>query len=196
MVTGWQTLYDYKYECIHWFYFNEKGEQLLGWQKIGADYYYFSPDNGYMYYYGWYDIDGKSYWFKPTGQMITGWYHFNGEDMMDGYPGFTLWAYCDSDGQGHNGWLYDGGYWYYLENGEMFYGMWYIDEVLYAFDLDGRMLADQFVTPYDFDRSEFNATNPYHFDADGKGSNGWVWYDGNTRYYYVNGESHIKETRY
>lgn len=194
MSVGWAKLYDDYYDCDHWFYFESDGSLVNGWKKIGGYYYYFSKFNGYMYYYGWYEIDGKSYWFKPSGQMITGWYHYNGEAMMDGAEGFEGWVYCDSNGQGHNGWISYGSDWYYAEDGDIYIGMYYIDGVFYAFDLNGKMYKDRFVYPFTFDMYYFDSSYPYHVDADGKGSYGWYRYDSITEYYYVNGEARIKRT--
>lgn len=57
-------------------------------------------------------ITNNTYVFGTDGAMVTGWYSFSGT-----YG--TTWYYADPSGIGHDGWLYDGGNWYYLDHGRM-----------------------------------------------------------------------------
>lgn len=54
----------------------------------------------------------NTYVFDANGKMVTGWY---GSKNTYG----TTWYYCDSDGSAHDGWVKDGGNWYYIERGLM-----------------------------------------------------------------------------
>lgn len=54
----------------------------------------------------------NTYVFDANGKMVTGWY---GSKNTYG----TTWYYCDSNGSAHDGWVKDGGNWYYIDCGEM-----------------------------------------------------------------------------
>ena len=130
-----------------------------------------------MYWGGYYDIGGTRYWFKYNGEMISGWGRIVGD-------GDDYWVYCKSSGAGYTGWVKSGSDWYYAEKGDLYYGIYLINGVRYCFDdYTGAMDKDIFV----YDISSDSVTSwPYHFDADGKGTNGWRSYGGYS-YYYVNG---------
>lgn len=189
MRTGWQLLWDSYSEVNLWYYFWPGGSQATGWVKLGSKWYYL---NDYMYYYGYYYINGTKYWFKPNGEMVDGWFYYDGSDAMDGTEGFTGWVCCYSNGTGRTGWIPYGDDWYYAEEGDIYQGFYYIGGVFYAFDLNGKMYKNKFLYPFSFDRDEFNSSYPYHVDADGRGSNGWIRYNSTTEYYYQNGESHLR----
>lgn len=54
----------------------------------------------------------NTYVFDANGKMVTGWY---GSKNTYG----TTWYYCDSNGSAHDGWVKDGGNWYYIDRGLM-----------------------------------------------------------------------------
>ena len=174
MATGWIKLYDDEDGEYLWYYLKSSGALATGWQKISGKWYYL---NEYMYWGGYYDIGGTRYWFKYNGEMISGWGRIVGD-------GDDYWVYCKSSGAGYTGWIKSGKDWYYAEKGDLYYGLYIIDGVRYCFDdYTGAMDKDIFV----FDISSESVTSwPYHFDADGKGTNGWRSYGGYS-YYYVNG---------
>ncbi len=55
-------------------------------------------------------VANNTYVFNQDGVMVTGWYSFSTT-----YG--TAWYYADPSGIGHDGWLYDGGNWYFLDHG-------------------------------------------------------------------------------
>ena len=192
MLTGWQKISNKWYYMSssgvmqtgwiklggNWYYLTGSGAMVTGWQKIKGKWYYFGS-SGDMYYQGWYEINGKRYWFKNNGEMISGW----GKILDDEVAGGFYWVYCNSNGVGYTGWIQDGDDWYYAEKGDLYYGMNYINGILYCFDdYTGIMKKDIFV----YEKEHTNTYWPYHFDADGKGTNGWLEY-GWYYYHYVNG---------
>ena len=140
LVSGWYH-YSYKSErnsndC--WMYMNADGSRYTGWVSSGGKWYYIYDST--MLYDGWddcvniehyrksdgeidydkyYEACGKSrgYVFDKTGAMVTGWYHR--VVVREGKTNIDQWYYADSDGQGHQGWLYYNGSWYYFEKGRM-----------------------------------------------------------------------------
>lgn len=124
--------------------------------------------------------DSVGYFFnRETGAMITGWYSFNSwTDYAYSTTNYTAWYHAEADGSIHQGWLYDGGSWYYL-------------------DSDGRMLTNATETVYesaDYNKhmQNWRAANPgytqaesnveaqnyrnahtYYFGEDGKMVTGW-----------------------
>ena len=80
-VTGWKELKSPNDGKKHWYYFNSKGVSQIGWTKIDKKYYYFEQeinDEGEEECYGvmvtgFYEIDGKDYYFSKSGAMATGW---------------------------------------------------------------------------------------------------------------------------
>lgn len=59
----------------------------------------------------------NTYVFDASGAMVTGWYAFHSTNG-------TTWYYADPSGVGHDGWLYDGGHWYYISRGTMLTNAW------------------------------------------------------------------------
>ena len=140
LVSGW---YHYNYKVVgysneYWMYMNTDGSKYTGWVSSGGKWYYI--DDSTMLYDGWDDCvniehyrksDGeidydkyyearnksRGYVFDKTGAMVTGWYHKVA--VKEGKTYIDWWYYMDSDGQGHQGWLYYNGSWYYFEKGRM-----------------------------------------------------------------------------
>ncbi len=54
-----------------WYYFNNKGYIVTGWQKLDGTWYYLNPSNGIMMT-GWQAINGKWYYMNGSGEMQTG----------------------------------------------------------------------------------------------------------------------------
>ena len=74
-----------------WYYANDSGNCLTGWQTINGKKYYLDPKEAYMrrgwlkfegatyrlnydgdMVVGWKDIDGRRDYFQPNGKMVTG----------------------------------------------------------------------------------------------------------------------------
>lgn len=117
MRTGWY--YDNGYR-----YFDSSGHMVSGWIAENGYWYYLDPQNdNIMFSDGWKEIDGRSFYFYPYGDMATGWtkvdgcwYFLNyysgkqtGWIAVDGY-----WYYLNEDGIMLTGWIELGDTWYYL----------------------------------------------------------------------------------
>ncbi|MBQ9592867.1 MAG: hypothetical protein IJR36_03195 [Lachnospiraceae bacterium] len=182
MMTGWVQAWDDYYSEYEWYYYKSNGKRATGWEKVGNNWYYFSPDHdGYMYFNGYYYINDKRYWFKEDGPLITGWYYLHWSDTD------SFWVYCTSSGVGYDGWLQEGKDWYYIEEGEPAVGLWKIDGIRYAFGDNCKMIKNAFYWE-DNDHDQW----PYHFDSDGKGTNGKVRYNSYISYLYENGEPIVR----
>ena len=137
--TGWyyHSYANASYSEQEWMYMNPNGSKYTGWVQNGGKWYYI--DKSYMYSDCWsacidqelyryedgsidstyYDVVGKArgYVFDKTGAMVTGWYHK--VELREGNTYYDEWFYTDSDSQGHVGWLYYNGSWYYFKQGKM-----------------------------------------------------------------------------
>ena len=75
------------------------------WVKDGAGWWYACSDGTSYLKDGWFTINGRDYQFGPSGYMATGFLkRANGD-----------WVYADQDGAFVDGWVRDGGQWYYLD---------------------------------------------------------------------------------
>ncbi len=72
--SGWEEIGGERY------YFSpETGAMAIGWQEINGERYYFSPETGAMAA-DWQKIGGERYYFLPeTGAMAAGWRKIDGE---------------------------------------------------------------------------------------------------------------------
>ncbi len=141
LVSGW---YHYNYKVVgysneYWMYMNTDGSRYTGWVSSGGKWHYinsstmlcdewddcvniehYRKSDGEIDYDKYYEACNKSrgYVFDKTGAMVTGWYRTTGVSEGGKVYG-SSWYYMDSDGQGHQGWLYYNGSWYYFEKGRM-----------------------------------------------------------------------------
>ena len=99
--------------------FGPDGAQLYGWQKVDGRWYYFSPSGGKSVRWSQ-KIGGKWYYFNGASQMHTGWLKWNGKQQ---------WSYYDGDGVRLGGTQTIGGY-------------------EYTFDKDGRTATAPITRPY------------------------------------------------
>lgn len=71
-----------KMQWLHdgpWYYLNNEGIMVTGWNKIGGYWYYFNTSGAMQT--GWLKDDGKWYYLRGSGVMATGWI----EDAGDWY---------------------------------------------------------------------------------------------------------------
>mgnify|MGYP000670849669 FL=1 len=141
LVSGW---YHYNYKVVgysneYWMYMNTDGSRYTGWVSSGGKWHYinsstmlcdewddcvniehYRKSDGEIDYDKYYEACNKSrgYVFDKTGAMVTGWYRTTGVSEGGKVYG-SSWYYMDSDGQGHQGWLYYNGSWYYFVKGKM-----------------------------------------------------------------------------
>lgn len=124
--------------------------------------------------------DSVGYFFnRETGAMITGWYSFNSwTDYEYSTTNTTAWYHAEADGSIHQGWLYDGGSWYYLAaNGRMLTNT--TETVYESADYNKHMQNWRAANP-GYTSAEFNVeaqnyrnAHTYYFGEDGKMVTGW-----------------------
>ncbi|SCW30677.1 Glucan-binding domain-containing protein (YG repeat) [Ruminococcaceae bacterium YRB3002] len=97
------------YGEIEWYYFGSDGLASTGWKKVSKKWYYFDPEEGFMWS-GICEIGGKYYYLASGGDMLTGWIKY----ATLGHTNY--WYYAGSDGALYqNQWLKSSGIWYYFD---------------------------------------------------------------------------------
>ena len=153
-LTGWQKI-------GNWYYFDEQGVMQTGWIKDGGTWYYLKP-SGAMYT-GWLQSGSTWYYLKPNGAMAIGWLQVNG-----------TWYYFRVSGAMHTGWLQSGGTWYYLESsGAMKTGWLLSGGKWYYLRSSGAMATGWIMSGNDW----------YYLDASGAMVTGWLTI-GQYKYYF------------
>ena len=158
-----------------WFYADESGQLLTGWQLIKGAWYYLDGENsekpGVMLADQKMVIDSQTYFFSQSGAMLTGWVQ-----RPEG------WYYANKSGTMLTGWQLIGGTWYYLDrdnpenSGLMLSNCNYrIAGETYAFDDNGGMKTGW------VQRRE----GWYYADASGALADGWRCVGG--AWYYLDG---------
>ena len=158
-----------------WYWVQEDGTLGSGWILDAGKWYYLST-NGSMVSRGSYrvcdnpdadyaDRTYTRYWFKGDGELVTGWYNYDANDK------YGDWVYSDANGAGHDGWLYDGGTWYYLDEGDLFQNTTAIEEG--APERDDYDSYSEWSDAYD----KYNDSHRYYFDPNGKMVYGWYHYE-------------------
>ena len=127
-----------------WYYFNNNGYMLTGWQKIGGKWYYLETNGGEVYRMAsfingnWYYLNPAGPWppgekyqrpmvllpGDPAGAMLTGWQYIGsrwyfGFQRRHAHRMATIhqWKLVLSDGSGAmlTGWQQINGRWYYFD---------------------------------------------------------------------------------
>ena len=144
MVTGWYNYANAFSTYPDWVYCNADGSAYTGWLGGGKDWYYIN--NGYMET-GWFwdETSGKEYYFGRDGKMVYGWYYAEYKDDT-GYFEYN-WFYTDpTTGEVYEGWVNEGGKWYYISSGWMCYADVVRDYTKQpewdSFDIDGNDSLD------------------------------------------------------
>ena len=99
-----------------WYYIDGNGNYASGWRNIDGNTYYFDTSTNYMVH-GWLPSGGYYYYMgypgapDPGAMYMSGWLN---DTEGGGTASDPLWYYLDTDGTMRHGWLYDGGYYYYM----------------------------------------------------------------------------------
>ena len=190
MVTGWwQDEYD------NYYYFDlNSGAMQKGWVWDGA-WYYMDPEYGFMYYDGYFWIDETSYLLRPDVSMVSGWYYYD-YDPTDEWE--CSWQYLNQNCTKYDGWLLDGGQWYYIADSYMVNNTAFSpgiyeetgDENAWIFDAAGHLVyGGWYWVTYEGEGGTWLLAN-----ADGTGYNGWLWE--NNHWYYIDNGYMINNTTY
>ncbi|MGG3564910.1 S8 family serine peptidase [Neobacillus rhizosphaerae] len=140
----------------HWYYFNDQGNLVTGWQNIGGKWYYFDGNN--VMITGWLQLGTTWYYLESSGAMKTGWlksgssWYFleSSGTMKTGWlKSGSSWYYLNGSGAMMTGWLKSGSSWYYLNgNGVMMTGWVKVGTSWYYLYSDGRMAYNTTIQGY------------------------------------------------
>lgn len=157
-VEGWNLIND---NGDGNYYYVQNGELYTGW--LGD--YYLDPE---MYCGGYYEIDGKYYYFYDNGVYArNGWIQYKDGD----------WLYAKADGSLYQDqWLQSGSAWYYFDHVWMAYGgTYHIDGKDHKFAENGLWLGEV------ADTEEIEYSNGWHYLYENylEGTKeGWKYYYG------------------
>ena len=198
LMTGWI----YSKLNDEWYYADNHGVLLEGWQKVSEKWYYFEPGDFNMYADGIYTIGDDAYYFAASGAMLTGWiketYTYDDEDPV------TSWFYADSSGRLARGWKAIGGKWYYFnELGAMFSdGIYWLNDQPYFFYPSGELGVGWIKVTHSFPDG-YSYTEWYYANSSGVLQTGWQNIGGSWYYFseygytmYYNGYYDINGTPY
>ena len=133
------------------------------WSKVDGKWYYYDPSGGVAK--GWRLINNVYYYFDNSGVMQTGWLKYK-----------SRWYYLQSSGAMKTGWLKYKNKWYYLDakNGDMKASSWLkYKEKWYYLDASGIMLTGWYKYKNQW----------YYMDATGAAVTGWLKYK--NKWYYL-----------
>ena len=171
-------------EDDNWYYFRAKSGGALyvnTWYDDYGDWYYYGASGKCAR--GVVTVDGKSYLFNYSGRLLkntAGYY--NGKNYASNGSGVVKELKA--------GWNYWGGYYFYVNNGEVVKDcVLKIGSTYYGFDYSGRMLDDRSVCL----EQDVNGRYTYdYYRAKSGGAlyvNEWVVVDGDTYYYGQDGKA-------
>ena len=137
---GSYTRSDWEYIGNKWYYFDQNGWMITGWQKVSGSWYYMES-NGARVADGWKWINNKCYYFDKNGKMAA-------DTWIDG-------SYVDASGvwikdkkqEPENvtktGWVQYSGHWmYYNTDGSYVKSNWKsVNSIWYYFDQNGWMVT-------------------------------------------------------
>lgn len=157
-----------------YYYIDEDDYVVTGWKTIDGKTYYFRPSGTYQGQamtkpYGFVKIDDSYYYFDEVGVMITGFVAKNE----------TYYCFGD-DGKQLFGWHTIGSNRYYfdLSNGSVYRGSHTIDGKRYRFSETGELLMGIVVV-----HDEYGSKHIYGYDENGTELEGWQEIDGKTYYF-------------
>ena len=187
-----------------WYYGDQNGDPLTGWQLIGEKWYYFAVDGyeaGRMYAEEWLEAENAAgrnesdrYYLTASGAMAVGWQRVD-VPLPNHETGYE-WYYFGSDGKCRTGWQLIDGKWYYFEENGEHPGRMYADEWMIGdqsapngFSLDRYYLTSSGAMASGWQKLTHylpgNETEDqwYFFGYDGRCRIGWHFIDGKWYYF-------------
>ena len=135
---GTYTRSDWEYIGNKWYYFDQNGWMITGWQKVSGSWYYMES-NGARVADGWKWINNKCYYFDKNGKMAA-------DTWIDGsYVDVSGVWIKDKKQEPENvtktGWVQYSGHWmYYNTDGSYVKSNWKsVNSIWYYFDQNGWM---------------------------------------------------------
>lgn len=123
--TGWRQVSGI------WYYFDGSGIMQTDWQKISGKWYYFAPSGSMSI--GWLQLGNVWYYMDNSGAMVTGTVTIGAKEHSFNASGVWLGEVKQ------NGWISEGGKWYYYVNGVKETGWKLIGSTYYYFNTSGVM---------------------------------------------------------
>lgn len=137
---GTYTRSDWEYIGNKWYYFDQNGWMITGWQKVSGSWYYMES-NGARVADGWKWINNKCYYFDKNGKMAA-------DTWIDGsYVDVSGVWIKDKKQEPENvtktGWVQYSGHWmYYNTDGSYVKSNWKsVNSIWYYFDQNGWMVT-------------------------------------------------------
>ena len=137
---GTYTRSDWEYIGNKWYYFDQNGWMITGWQKVSGSWYYMES-NGARVADGWKWINNKCYYFDKNGKMAA-------DTWIDGsYVDVSGVWIKDKKQEPENvtktGWVQYTGHWlYYNADGSAVKSNWKsVNGIWYYFDQNGWMVT-------------------------------------------------------
>ena len=174
--SGWE------YIGSKWYYFDQNGWMVTGWQKVKGSWYYMES-KGAMVNSGWKWINSKCYYFDKNGKMAANtwidgsyvdasgtWVKDKKQEPDKWIRSSGRWWYRHGDGTyTRSDWEYIGNKWYYFDqNGWMITGWQKVSGSWYYMESNGARVADGW---------KWINNKCYYFDKNGKMAAD-TWIDG------------------
>ena len=171
-------VYDEETGCYYEYRFDNEGHMLYGWQELYGQTWYYDQETGRAYTEGFYEIDGKIYYFEGcrrqqnTSRFIDGnFYYFGNDGSIEKQIEIKK-----------DGWVQMPDAWYYVKENTLLSQQWLIlNGKTYYFDYEGKMLANEERYLYVASGDE---GGHYRFDKSGAMITGWYTNNSGDKYYY------------
>lgn len=154
---------DFVKDGKYYYYFNDEGKAVKGWQMIDGKRRYFSSQYN-MFRKGFYVLGADTYYFGDDGNMYTYTNNINGKLY-----------YFGADGKMYKGFRYVGDQvsFYDRESGERRYGIIRDNGNIYCLNNEG-FIKNQLIKEGKY---------YYYLNGEGRGHKGWLKQDGKIRYF-------------
>lgn len=164
-VTGWVL------DGGKWYYMNSSGAMVTGWVSEGGKWYYMNSSGAMVT--GWLQLGSTWYYMNASGVMVTGTVTIGGKQHKFSASG--VWQ--GEAPAAKNGWVSEGGKWYYYKNDVKATGWQQVRNVWYYFNSQGVMQTGWVQL----------GSTWYYMNASGAMQTGWQTFGADTYYFYTSG---------